>query len=164
MTLHIRPALDSDGPALATIMALCFLEFPGCYFEAGENKDVQQPACTYLAAGGIYYVAVNANGQVVGGAGLKRGKAAELAPIMADWEVSRVYVSPRAQGQGVGSKLLQALMEHVPASESRACWSDTRFVGAHRFYQAAGFTQLDHQRALYDLSDSQEYAFSKSAS
>ena len=159
----IRPALNSDGPAILTIMAECFLQFPGCYFELGENKDVQAPASTYAQKGGLYLVLQNDQGGIDACAGIKRGVAEDLYPAEADWELSRFYVRPSVQAQGVGSKLLSSLLGFAVShgGGSVVAWSDTRFVGAHAFYQKHGMQDLGHIRPLYDISHSEEYAFYK---
>ena len=159
----IRPALDSDGPAVLTIMAECFLEFPGCYFELGENKDVLAPASTYAQKGGLYLVFQNDLGGIDACAGIKQGVAEDLSPAKGDWELSRFYVRPSVQGQGAGSRLLSALLTFAASQGggSVVAWSDTRFQGAHAFYQKHGLRDLGHIRPLYDISHSEEYAFYK---
>ena len=159
----LRPALDSDGAAVLTIMAECFLQFPGCYFELSENKDVMAPSSTYAQKGGLYLVIQNDQGGIDACAGIKRGVAEDFLPAAADWELSRFYVRPSVQAQGAGSRLLNALIDFArqQGGGSVVAWSDTRFTGAHAFYQKHGMRGLGHIRPLHDISHSEEYAFHK---
>ena len=161
--LLLRPALDSDGHAVLSIMAECFLQFPGCYFDFHENSDVASPASTYARKGGVYYILEALDGRIEACAGVKRATPSGVAPATADWELSRFYVRPLLQAAGVGTRLFNVMMAFVLArgGGSVIAWSDTRFTGAHAFYQKHGMQKLDLQRPLHDVSQSLEYAFYK---
>lgn len=53
-----------------------------------------------------------------------------------DW-IDQLYVLPEAQGQGIGSSLLQRAQTSV---ERLQLWTFQRNVPARRFYEARGFT------------------------
>ena len=40
-------------------------------------------------------------------------------------------------------------------------WSDTRFLGAHRFYEQLSYRRTGEERDLGDVSHSREYRFEK---
>ena len=159
--LLLRPALDSDVYAVLSIMAECFLQFPGCYFDYNENSDVASPASTYAQKGGVYYILEALDGKIEACAGVKRATPSSVAPATDDWELSRFYVRPVLQAAGVGTRLFKVMMAFVLArgGGSVIAWSDTRFTGAHAFYQKHGMQKLDLQRPIDDVSQSQEYAF-----
>ena len=49
----------------------------------------------------------------------------------------------------------------VRGAERIVLWSDTRFTTAHMLYKRLGYTQIDGQRQLADISKSAEYLFEK---
>lgn len=56
-----------------------------------------------------------------------------------DW-IEQLYVLPEAQGQGVGTELLDVAKR---ASERLQLWTFQRNAQARRFYEARGFVQVE---------------------
>lgn len=78
-------------------------------------------------------------------------------------ELKHVYVDASARRRGIARRLVERAEREA---RSRGCrlvelWSDSRFEGAHRFYEGLGYERLPGRRLLGDLSDSAEYAFTK---
>jgi ribosomal protein S18 acetylase RimI-like enzyme len=60
-------------------------------------------------------------------------------------EVKRLYLRPRFRGQGLGGRLLEALMEHAIAAEYQCLYADTlpSMMNALSLYQRAGFDRVE---------------------
>ena len=71
----------------------------------------------------------------------------QAASIVEDsaWYLSIVGVSPTAQGQGVGSRLLSTTIAEANA-ERATCWLETFSEKSHRFYQRLGFVTMKTTR------------------
>jgi GNAT superfamily N-acetyltransferase len=79
-------------------------------------------------------------------------------------EMKKIYLDKRLRGRGWGRRLIEAveqLAEELGATELEA-WSDTRFTQAHAVYQHLGYTRGAKTRFLHDLSNTEEFHFTKS--
>lgn len=81
--LHIRPARDGDGTALAALIATTFAEYPGCLFLDEEFPELRAPASHYARLGGQLFVA-EAGGEVIG------SLAAVMTPVRGTGELFKV--------------------------------------------------------------------------
>jgi putative acetyltransferase len=96
------------------------------------NPDLDDIAATYAA--GVVYVAVTPDGAIVG--------TGALRPVDATTgEIVRMSVAREARRQGVGRRILGALLDEARARgmtrailETTATWE-----GARAFYRSAGF-------------------------
>lgn len=155
----IRPARNSDGDAIAALIAGAFAEYEGCIFDrAAEFPELDAIASHFAARGGAIWVA--ADGEAIIG-------SLAAAPMRADGppagtvEITKVYVARAARRRGVARALMGealAFARDRGAPELRL-WTDTRFLDAHRFYESLGFVRLPGARALGDLSDTSEYPY-----
>ncbi|MCU0552398.1 MAG: GNAT family N-acetyltransferase [Leptolyngbya sp. Prado105] len=59
------------------------------------------------------------------------------------WYLSMLGVSPECQGQGIGGKLLQPVLQEADRAKM-PCYLETSTTGAVRFYQRQGF-EIVHQ-------------------
>lgn len=144
MTLRnwtVRPFQPSDGPAFAALNR----RWIGELFEL-EDKDVQQldhPQSSILDKGGHIAMA-DAGGWVVGTGAIL---PAALAPDDGQrWmEVVKMTTDLAAQRSGVGSAILQQLIEYARTQGADAVWLETnsRLAAATALYEKFGFQQLD---------------------
>lgn len=163
MTLTIRPATDADSGQVSALIAACWVRYPGNILDiAGEEPGLRAVASHYAARQGRFWVASLAFPQaewVVGCAGV----IPTTANPEAQAELVRLYVDPRLRRQGLARRL--AALAEAQAREWGAqaidLWSDTRFVEAHAFYRALGYSQTGGTRELHDLSNSTGYHFIK---
>jgi GNAT superfamily N-acetyltransferase len=63
-----------------------------------------------------------------------------VAPDGADgaWRVRAMATAPHARGSGVGTRVLEALLQHATSHGARRIWCNAR-IGARSFYEQAGF-------------------------
>ncbi|MCB4771436.1 GNAT family N-acetyltransferase [Ancylobacter sp. Lp-2] len=159
----IRPALDSDGDAIAALIAGAFAEYEGCVFDrVAEFPELDAIARHFAARGGTIWVAQDkaGDGAAIIGSLAATPMRAEGVPA-GTLEITKVYVARAARRRGVARALMGealALAGRLGAPELRL-WTDTRFLDAHRFYESLGFERLPGARALGDLSDTSEYPY-----
>ena len=152
----IRPAADADSGQVASLIAACWVDYPGCILDiAGEEPILRAVATGFLAKDGLFWVACRGE-WVVGCCGIASSSAAD-----GDAEVMKLYVHPQMRRQGLARRLVS--IAEGTARDWRAAsldlWSDTRFVEAHAFYRAIGYSQTGETRDLDDLSNTTEYRF-----
>lgn len=157
-TLVVRPARDEDGDAVGWLMARCWADYPGSYFDRhGEMASLDQIASAFEAKGGIAWVAVR-DTRIVGSVGL--WPAGEIGDA---WEITKMYVDPNVRRAGLASLLTDTAEDHAAAAGAKRMilWTDTRFQTAHAFYESRGYLADGRTRALHDLSNSVEYFYAK---
>ncbi|RMD88303.1 MAG: N-acetyltransferase [Alphaproteobacteria bacterium] len=150
----IREATDADAAGVIALIDSCFSDYDGCVMDLpGLDADLPAVASRFREQGGRFWVAENA-GRIVGCVG--------YVPLDRDTvELKRLYVARTARRQGLASRLLALVRDAARTHGARHIdlWSDTRFVEAHAFYLAHGFSQTGATRKLDDPSDTTEYAF-----
>jgi [ribosomal protein S18]-alanine N-acetyltransferase len=141
MTVRLRPMRSADLPAVLALEEELFA--PDTWTAAMYRDELSRPDSR------VYLVAVDAaredDGELVGYAGL----------IAYDDEahVSTIAVARSRQGQGIGSRLLDALLEEadrrspVVILEVRA---DNEL--AQGLYRRRGFTEIGRRRGYYQPS------------
>ncbi|WP_262297631.1 GNAT family N-acetyltransferase [Microvirga sesbaniae] len=153
----IRPVVDADSQDLFGLLALCYSEYPGCFVDPHDDlPDLRAPGASYAATDGAFWAIEDGRGRVCACVAVdfpERGTA----------ELHRLYVRSDRRGQGLGSLLVRHAERHARAHGANrlVLWSDTRFTTAHRLYRRSGYTQIDGQRQLADISRSVEYRFEK---
>jgi len=154
--VEIRVALDGDGEAIGWLTARCWADYPGCYYDRhGELGDLDRIATIYDEMGGRAFAAMR-GARLVG--------SIAVAPAAAvEWELTKLYVDPRLRRIGLARRLLTAAEEFAVIRGGRRMilWTDTRFEGAHRFYERQGYVADGRTRALRDLSNSVEYFYAR---
>jgi putative acetyltransferase len=152
----IREAVDEDAGEIAGLIAGVFAEYPGCVMDLeGECPDLLTPASYYRARGGCFWVA--ARGGILATAACEAGVNPHV------FAIERLYVRATARKQGLARNLCQRVEDFARAKGGRVidCWSDTRFLDAHRLYEEIGYQRQNETRALHDLSNSIEFHFIK---
>lgn len=155
MSVSIRPAVDSDGPAVAALIASVFAEYPGCPFVLDEFPELAAPQSHYAGKGGGLWVADAPDAGVVGSFGLSR---VDDGPV---FEIHKVYLARSFRGAGLAGRLYDLVVREAVARGGMALrlWTDTRFADGHRFYERRGFTRLPVVRYLADATHAWEYAY-----
>lgn len=153
----LRLGRDSDGPALATLIATVFSEYEGCPFVPEEFPELGAPASHFAARRGALWVAETASGEVVG------SLAVAATPTAGTFELFKVYVAASRRGTGLAQALLATGIDFVrgQGGERLVLWSDTRFQSGHRFYLRNGFHQVPGIRALHDAAHTLEFGFAR---
>jgi putative acetyltransferase len=157
MGFEIREARDDDAWDLVGLVAGCWSEYPGCVLDVhGEAPELLAIASAYHDNGGRFWVAESA-GRLVASVGLAPGPS----PVSA--LLQKLYVARTARRLGLASRLLDLVeTEATTRGATRVeLWSDTRFDGAHRFYERHGYVRSAATRELHDLSNSVEYHYRK---
>ncbi len=152
----LRPAVDTDGPALAALIATTFAEYPGCLFLDEEFPELKAPASHYRRLGGQLFVA-ESDGSVIG------SLAAVMTAVPATGELFKVYAASGHRGSGLAQRLYAEGEAFLKGRGARQIilWSDTRFTRGHRFYEKLGFIRQPVERYLADASESWEFFFQK---
>ncbi len=175
--LPVREMRGSDADAVITLVAGAYAEYPGCVLDLpGVDADLPELADRLRAAGGRGWV-VTDDDLVVACVGLApvdrpavERRAAHTSgdtdPRDGDRgtriELKRLYVAASHRRRGVGRALVELVEHHAVRDHDAVAvelWSDTRFVDAHRLYEACGYVPTGRTRRLHDPSDTTEYEF-----
>ena len=153
-TVSVRPASDSDGPAVAAVMTAVYAFYPGCLYEEAEYPEHRALASHYEARAGAAWVA-ELDGRLVGSLAIERTRDPQV------FELHKVYLLPEARGTGAARQMLEAALDLARAAGGRRVrlWSDTRFREGHAFYDRNGFARIGAVRFLDDVSRSWEFAY-----
>ncbi|WP_332699072.1 GNAT family N-acetyltransferase [Bosea sp. (in: a-proteobacteria)] len=148
--LAIRDALPADLPTILEIYSHAVLH--GTASWEIEPPDLSEMGRRFeaIAAGGYPYLVAEREGRIVGYAyaGAYRPRPAYRATVE-----NSIYVAPDVQGGGVGSALLDALIEGCTARGFRqmvAVIGDGTgaSVGSRRLHERAGFSPIGVARAV----------------
>lgn len=71
-----------------------------------------------------------------------------------------IAIAPEYQGQGLGTALLQFLIDYVRENDELEIWLEVRVSnkGAIALYQKLGFVEVDKRKAYYPLKNGREDA------
>lgn len=154
----IRPAKDTDAPAIQEIIAAAFSEYPGCVFDMSEMPELYAPATAFAQQGGVIWVAER-DGEILGNIAVSPDPNDKLH----SWELRKCYLRATARGHGLGRRLIEHAEAYVLERGARRMylWSDTRFLTAHAVYARCGYVKQPEERDLHDLSNTIEYYFVK---
>ena len=155
--LTIREARDGDAWDLIGLVAGCWSEYPGCVLDVhGEAPELLHIATYYTHQQGRFWIA-EAGGRLVGSVGTQPSPQAGAVLLQ------KLYVAPGARRQGLGRRLVGQVEDEARArgAGSVEIWTDTRFLDAHRLYEACGYRREPETRDLHDLSHTTEFRYSK---
>lgn len=139
--LVIRRMQKKDVPQVAAIERAVF---PRPWSEESFRREVEtNPVARYLVA--------ERDGRILGYAG--------AWVVLDECHITNVAVEETARGQGIGKKLVQALMQYV--SNLGAAWADLEVrvsnTRAQHVYAQAGFRSVGKRKKYYE--DNGEDAF-----
>lgn len=119
------------------------------YVEAIDDEVLSQPERTILKPGGAIFLA-RYQGQIV-------GTSALIAVGRSRVELSKMAVTERCQGLGIGRRLLTAAIEHFSRMGRRQLFleSNSKLKPALTLYESAGFRHAPRPKGAshYDRSD-----------
>jgi len=117
----IRPILQEDNGAIATIIKNTLIEFdgdkPGTAF---HDESLLNMFDAYQNEKEEYYVAIY-NGELVGGCGIKQLDN-EISNVC---ELQKMYIAPEARGKKIGKKLLDISLDFAIKSGYEQCYLET---------------------------------------
>lgn len=137
--VEIRPARPGEGAAVSRLMQAIWhhtydpildpatVEAITSVWHAPERFERQ------IASPGLVFLVAEQKGRLVGHSAGRR-LAKEDAILL-----ERLYVAPFAQRQGIGQRLLKAVIERLPPSRSVRLRVAAENVQAVRFYERLGF-------------------------
>ena len=141
--LHYRKIAPADDARIAQIIRANLEKFhlnlPGTAYFDPELDHLS----TYYAsrpASRAYFVALDENGQVMGGAG-----AAEFTGLPDCAELQKFYLDDAAKGQGCGRALVQAVEDWAKAAGYKTLYLETHtnLSAAMHLYEKMGFQCIE---------------------
>jgi putative acetyltransferase len=120
---HVMPEFGADGPGFAL-----------------HDPEVDHMSAAYAIPGAAYFVVVNEDGKVVGGAGVAALDGGEPEVC----ELRKMYFLPEVRGQGMGEALLRHCLTVAQDLGYRTCYLET-LTGmdqALKLYGKVGFRPL----------------------
>jgi ribosomal protein S18 acetylase RimI-like enzyme len=146
LDLVIRPAVQDDLEVLWSFLAMA------AYEPDAEAAKAVPSVAKYLAGwrrpGDFGFIAEE-SGEIIGAAWARRFSAEELRFHYGDEETPKVSigVQPNARGQGVGEKLMRALIDEAVRRGLGLCLSVRSENPARRLYQRLGFRDISGSAA-----------------
>jgi putative acetyltransferase len=132
---------EADNPAVAAIIRNVMTEFGA----VGENYSIADPEVdamfeAYAGPDAAFFV-VERDGQVLGCGG--------MGPLQAGpadvCELRKMYFLPELRGAGMGTKLLDVILDAARQAGYRRCYLETlgSMTSARRLYLRHGFEPID---------------------
>jgi putative acetyltransferase len=138
---RLRSVEQADVPAVAELVREVLAEF-GLVFGVGSDtdEDVFRLPGSYTDGGGLFWVAEDRSGQLLGTCGIY-----PIEPRV--YELRKMYVHPHARGRGVGRLLLEEAVAAGRARHADRIVLDTheRMLAAVKLYERVGFVRDDGQ-------------------
>lgn len=136
--MNLRAMTIEDLPEVLKLERLLFPD--DAWSEEMYRAELIDPSGTR------HYVLVEDGGQVTGWAG--------LAVVAGQADVLTIGVRPEEQGQGIGGRLLTALLDEAAARDCHEVFLDVRADNdrARRLYERFGFTPVGVRRRYYQPS------------
>ena len=115
--------------------------------EPGDVKSLSNPQEEIIDKGGFIFF-VKMGDEIVGTASL-------LKKAEGVFELGKMAVTDKAQGKGIGTKLLQYCIDFVRLKGVRQLilYSNTQLQSAIHLYQKYGFTEVELESGLYDRAN-----------
>jgi putative acetyltransferase len=138
---RIRPIRAADDPAVAPLIREVMTEFGavGCGYSI-EDPEVDAMSAAYRPPRAAFFVVEEA-GRVLGcgGMGPLAGAAGDVC------ELRKMYFRAALRGCGLGSALLEVILEAARTAGYRQCYLETleRMEQARALYARHGFRVLD---------------------
>jgi ribosomal-protein-alanine N-acetyltransferase len=148
--VKIRPALPADIPEILNLERQCATA--GHWTEAQYRRAFQPGSLPRLA------LVVQAESPSPTGAESPRIFGFLIAQHLApEWELENLVISPAARRQGLGKRLLQALLDAARRTNSTSVFLEAREsnAAARALYEQAGFEQSG-RRAFYYTNPSED--------
>jgi len=140
--VYFRPIQAADDASIAVIIRSSLKEFqltgPGF---ACDDPELDHLSTFYASHAAAAYFVVEADGEVIGGAGIFPLKGGEAGTC----ELQKMYFTPNARGQGLGKELLAFLIRRAKHFGYTAMYLETssQMVTAKKLYESSGFKCLE---------------------
>jgi putative acetyltransferase len=138
---RIRPIRAADDPAVAQLIREVMTEFGavGCGYSI-EDEEVDSMYAAYPPPRAAFFVVAEA-GRVLGCGGM--GPLAGADDTVC--EMRKMYFRPALRGRGLGSMLLEVILDAARTAGYRQCYLETleRMEQARALYAGHGFRVLD---------------------
>ena len=138
---HIRKIRPDDNSAVAAIIRKVMSEFGaiGCGYSS-EDSEVDSMCEAYADENAIFYV-IEDQGRILGCGGM--GPLMDGDPGVC--ELRKMYFLPELRGSGLGTKLLQLILQDAHDAGFQLCYLETLsgMIGARRLYIKHGFSAVD---------------------
>ncbi|MGH9852714.1 MAG: GNAT family N-acetyltransferase [Blastocatellia bacterium] len=137
----IRPATNQDAERIRALVFSVLEEFGLTPDSSGTDADLSDIEASYLAPGGMFEVAEEADGALVGTVGF-------VSLDDETCELRKMYLLPRARGCGLGKLLLARAIEQARAAGFKRMVLETAsaLTGAKRLYVSNGFVPVESDR------------------
>jgi GNAT superfamily N-acetyltransferase len=169
MSMAVRLATPGDSPGVVRVIRAVYDEYGFTWDAEQYHADLYDLQGHYFDRGHAFWIAEQ-EGEAVGTVALELfdalpGESGTVARIEdrlrlcgCDCALERLYVHPEARRRGVGSALVEAVLQESRRRERRLMeiWSDKRFADAHRLYQRFG-AQVVGERICHDPDRSPEW-------
>jgi GNAT superfamily N-acetyltransferase len=132
--VRLRPASNADRDAVRRLVFAILIEHGLEPDHGSTDADLDDIEVSYLRPGGLFDVAVDGSGAVVGTVGLfSRGGGR--------CELRKMYVAAEHRGRGLGRRLVRHAIERARALGFRRVELTTaiRLEAAVHLYESAGF-------------------------
>ncbi|MGA1987129.1 MAG: ribosomal protein S18-alanine N-acetyltransferase [Candidatus Sulfotelmatobacter sp.] len=144
----IRPATPDDVPAMTAMERSCASAAhwtPGQYLDALDSSGVER---LVLVAEAPVHSASNEAARSDAG-GLQGFLVARH--VAAEWELENIVVAPSARRNGLGQRLLGALLAAARETNSSSVFLEVRESNApaRNLYEKAGFEQTGRRKSYY---------------
>ena len=139
MEITIRTIQKEDNAAVERIIRSCLDEFGAPHAgTAWADPYLGRFSEVYSKEGNRYWVAVDANGTVLGGTGI--GGFPEDSSLC---ELQKMYCLPVIRGKGIAQKLLDIALDYAKKYYS-VCFLETldNMTAAQKFYERNGFVKV----------------------
>lgn len=141
--MRFRPIEARDNAAIAAIIRNSFRDNKIDHLEGVSLHDpeLERLSEVYSQPGTGYWVA-EANGEIIGGAGI-----APLAGEEGTCEMQKLYFSRDVKGMGMGRRMIAFIIAQAADMGYRACYLETldELKDAVRLYEAFGFRHLSER-------------------
>ena len=116
------------------------------YFEVEQwdERVLYNPVREIIEPGGAILVAEDEGGEVVGVCGLRYEGPGR-------YEVTKMAVTDKMQGKGIGRRLLEAVIEHARGLGAKELFiiSNTVLEAAIHLYRSGGFVEVESRQTEY---------------
>lgn len=148
----IRPAETADVQALSALAVETFTAASGDSFSAADlaahiERHLSEACVARMIAADVVLLVETAD-RMIGFAQCGAVKMALDGATDADRELSRLYVLADFQGQGIGTRLMEAALHHPQLSTAPNVYLDVweHNHGAQSLYRRFGFTVIGKHR------------------
>jgi putative acetyltransferase len=139
MKFKIREIQSKDNRDVEKVIRECLIEFGGNHEgTAWADPDLCRFSEIYNSEGNKYWVVLDENDTVVGGAGIGALNKNGLC------ELQKMYCLPEARGTGIAHELMKIALEYAK-KYYKQCYLETldNMIRAQRFYEKYGFVRVE---------------------